>query len=300
MAMFTNFRWGWGWTAPRNSISQGGSLRGPPRGHSSRGFLRLACGIGLHAARLHANHSHVSASFQESYSFENDINAADECNKTGNALYKELGFLDNLQKTLLVPSFWLSNIFKKDHEKSLRKPGDGIDGSVRSSTGHPPSRRVCTNILLALNILLYAGQILSQGKITLWGAKINSLINDGQIWRLATSSFLHANTMHLLVNCYSLNSVGPIVEKLSGPKRFVAVYMASAITSATMSYYLSKSPSLGASGAIFGLVGSLAVFTFRHKNIMSGGWKSLSEIARNIALNMVLGLLSQGIDNWGH
>ncbi|XP_057838198.1 RHOMBOID-like protein 10, chloroplastic isoform X2 [Cryptomeria japonica] len=157
---------------------------------------------------------------------------------------------------------------------------------------------------LLLNIVqveeLYVGQIVSRGKVTFWGAKVNSLINDGQTWRLVTSSFLHANVVHLLVNCFSLNSVGPMVEELLGPKRFFAVYMASAITSATMSYYLNKASSLGASGAIFGLVGSLAVFNFRHKNLSSRGWESLIEIALNIAANMVLGHLSQGIDKWGH
>ncbi|XP_020241675.1 RHOMBOID-like protein 10, chloroplastic isoform X2 [Asparagus officinalis] len=147
---------------------------------------------------------------------------------------------------------------------------------------------------------VYVAQVASQGRLTLWGAKVNSLIDKGQLWRLATSSFLHANIAHLLVNCYSLNSIGPTVEQLSGPRRFTAVYFTSAIASTLVSYRFCQSPAVGASGAIFGLVGSLAVFVLRHRSLLGGGKQDLEEIARVIALNMVIGLVSRGIDNWGH
>lgn len=98
--------------------------------------------------------------------------------------------------------------------------------------------------------------------LNIYVPQINSLIDQGQIWRLATSSLLHANIGHLMVwfgsyilkyliikiacvyilkencflqiNCYSLNSVGPTVENISGPKRFLAVYFASAIASKSL------------------------------------------------------------------
>jgi membrane associated rhomboid family serine protease len=86
---------------------------------------------------------------------------------------------------------------------------------------------------------------------------VNSLINRGQLWRLITPSLLHANIAHLLVNSYSLNSVGPTVESLGGGRRFLAVYVASALASSSLSYTLCTAPSVGASGAIFGLVSFL-------------------------------------------
>ena len=52
---------------------------------------------------------------------------------------------------------------------------------------------------------------------------MNSLITAGQYWRLVTPAFLHANLIHLAVNCYSLNNLGPSVEMQSGGKRFAAV-----------------------------------------------------------------------------
>ncbi|KAK3184863.1 hypothetical protein Dsin_032149 [Dipteronia sinensis] len=162
------------------------------------------------------------------------------------------------------------------------------------------NERQWTNILLAANILIYIAQIASQGKLMLWGAKINSLIDKGQFWRLATSSLLHANIAHLMVNCYSLNSIGPTVESICGPRRYLAVYFCSAIASSTTSYQFCKVPAVGASGAIFGLVGSLAVFIMRHRGMVEGGREELQHIAQVIFFNMAIGFIFKGIDNWGH
>nr|XP_043624971.1 RHOMBOID-like protein 10, chloroplastic [Erigeron canadensis] len=178
--------------------------------------------------------------------------------------------------------------------------GDQEKAYLRAPTRGPVNKRRLTNMLLAINVLVYIAQVASKGELIMWGAKINSLINKGELWRLVTSSFLHANVGHLMINCYSLNSIGPIMEHLSGPRRYLAIYMTSAITSSAMSYWLSKAPSVGASGAIFGLVGSFAIFVVRHNNLVKGGVGDLKHVARVIALNMAIGMLSQGIDNWGH
>ncbi|KAF3447377.1 hypothetical protein FNV43_RR12563 [Rhamnella rubrinervis] len=184
------------------------------------------------------------------------------------------------------------------NRKDYQNPG--MSYPRKSNTTTPFSGRQWTNILLGLNVAIFLAQIATQGKLLLWGAKINSLVEKGQVWRLATSSFLHANIGHLMVNCYSLNSIGPTVEKFSGPRRYLGIYISSAIASSAMSYWFCKAPAVGASGAIFGLVGSFAVFVIRHRGLVGGGKEELQDIARIIAINMVIGLLYKGIDNWGH
>ncbi|KAG5625588.1 hypothetical protein H5410_010806 [Solanum commersonii] len=67
-----------------------------------------------------------------------------------------------------------------------------------------------------------------------------------------------------------------------------------------MSYWLSKAPAVGASGAIFGLVGSFAVFVLRHRGMVKGTEGDLRYIANVIVLNLAIGLMTKGIDNWGH
>nr|CAN72839.1 hypothetical protein VITISV_008789 [Vitis vinifera] len=149
------------------------------------------------------------------------------------------------------------------HHGRLSPPWPLHPSSIHSS-------RVFPSFLLSR---VFIGQAATQGKLLLWGAK---------------------------VNCFSLNSVGPTVENLSGPRRYLAVYFTSAIASSAMSYWLCKGPAVGASGAIFGLVGSVAVFMMRHRGLVGDSKESLQHIARVIVLNMVIGCLSKGIDNWGH
>ncbi|XP_072974417.1 RHOMBOID-like protein 10, chloroplastic isoform X1 [Typha angustifolia] len=192
---------------------------------------------------------------------------------------------------------WFSLFGGKEYGKEYL---DKSKWQSKTSQGSSSNGRLWTNVLIAVNVLFYVAQIATQGKLLLWGAKVNSLIDKGQLWRLATSSLLHANAAHLMANCYSLNSIGPTVEQLSGPRRFLAVYVTSALAGSMMSYRFSQSPAVGASGAIFGLVGSFAVFVLRHRELVGGGKQDLEHIAHVIALNMVFGLLSRRIDNWGH
>ncbi|CAD6218986.1 unnamed protein product [Miscanthus lutarioriparius] len=167
----------------------------------------------------------------------------------------------------------------------------------RRPRGIDSKKRLWTNVLLVLNVLAYVAQVASQGKLLMWEP---SLIDRGQFWRLATSSLLHADLTHLAFNCFSLNSIGPMVEMLTGPRRFLAVYFSSALAGSLMSYRCSVSPAVGASGAIFGLVGAHAVYMWRHRRFFGNSRESLEHIGRVVVLNMGMGLLSRGIDNWGH
>ncbi|KAL8536031.1 hypothetical protein ACS0TY_011606 [Phlomoides rotata] len=171
-------------------------------------------------------------------------------------------------------------------------------GSGSENSGGRP--RTWTNNLICANVLVYAAQYVSKGKITNWGAKINCGIRKGQLWRLVTCAFLHANIGHLLLNCYSLDSVGPTIEKIWGPERYLTIYISSAIAGSTMSYLLNKSHSVGASGAICGLVGSYFAYLLRNRDTIQGTDEHLKHIGIVIIINMVFGLMYPGIDNWAH
>ncbi|KAL8155923.1 hypothetical protein AgCh_001104 [Apium graveolens] len=194
---------------------------------------------------------------------------------------------------------WSSSLFFFGGEGSRNNYGRSGNSQINSRKD-AFSTRGLTTVLIGVNVAVYLAQIATQGKLMLWGAKINSLIDRGQLWRLVTSSFLHANIGHLLINCYSLNSIGPTVEKLSGRGRYMAVYVTSAVAGTSMSYWFCKAPAVGASGAIFGLVGAYAMFIFRHRYLNDESGEGLQHVARIIMLNAVIGLMSKGIDNWGH
>jgi membrane associated rhomboid family serine protease len=154
--------------------------------------------------------------------------------------------------------------------------------------------------------LIYALQLLGNAllgfdAVLQLGMKDNGLILSGQIWRLLTPVFLHGSIPHLVVNMYSLFALGPAVERFFGGRRFLAVYILSGISGAIFSLAFSPSPSVGASGAIFGLLGALAMFLYLHRPVFGpSGGMMLRQLVIVGALNLIYGGMVPGIDMWGH
>ena len=133
------------------------------------------------------------------------------------------------------------------------------------------------------------------------GAKSRPEILAGEIWRFITPMFLHLSIPHVLINMYSLYAIGPAVERFFGTARFVAVYFLCGIAGVILSLALSPYPSAGASGAIFGLLGSLGAFLYLHRDLFGRfGRLQLRQIVLVALLNLGFGIIASGIDNWGH
>lgn len=173
---------------------------------------------------------------------------------------------------------------------------------------------VLTRILLAANVLVFLAMI-GYGKLVYntwngpehlgvlvdFGAKVNELIAAGQTWRLFTATFLHIGVLHLLVNLYALNSLGPLVEGYFGHWRYAAIYVLAGLAGSMASYAFSPAISAGASGAIFGLAGAITVYFLRYReNFGARGQAILQNMLVVIVINLIFGLTARGIDNWGH
>lgn len=179
-------------------------------------------------------------------------------------------------------------------------PPPAPQGSPRAGQFGSPDRRV-TDTLLFANCLAFLAQAASGQRVTVWGAKINAAIAAGELWRLATPALLHGNLVHLATNQFALNSLGPLIERLSGRKRFIAIYTAAAVAGTAASYAFTVAPSVGASGAIFGLGGALAVFFVRHRSYFGKASDAvLASLGQSLAINVVMGLVTANVDNWGH
>ncbi|KAF5834568.1 hypothetical protein DUNSADRAFT_8735 [Dunaliella salina] len=132
-------------------------------------------------------------------------------------------------------------------------------------------------------------------------AQVNVLILGGQWWRLLTANFLHSSFLHLAINCHALSIIGPHVEMIAGSKRTAVVYVAAGITGSLASFVMTPAPSVGASGALFGLGAALALFYWRHKHLLKGySDKVLRSLGITLAINLGYSLLVRNIDNWGH
>ena len=132
----------------------------------------------------------------------------------------------------------------------------------------------------------------------------NAAIAAGEYGRLLTAMFLHFDLLHLALNSWGIYLFGALVERYFGTGRFVVIYLVAGLVGNIASFAFSPaySVSVGASGALFGLVGALAVYFWLHRRLtgMEGRAQLLNAVFV-VGLNLVFGLaLSQVIDNWGH
>ncbi len=172
-------------------------------------------------------------------------------------------------------------------------------------------------VLLAINIVIYVltvflSLLLIQGPTNVFtpspsilnlGWKRNDLIVQGEYWRLLTAMFLHGNLLHILFNGYALYILGPQAERIYGSLRFLTLYVLAGLSGSIASYAFSRNPSVGASGAIFGLVGGLGVFFYLGRTILGDtGRSQLQGMITIVMINLIIGFTAGGgiIDNYAH
>ena len=127
------------------------------------------------------------------------------------------------------------------------------------------------------------------------GALTGIGVANGEWWRVGTAAFLHANTLHILFNMYALWLLGRALERYIGAGRFLAIYAVSGITGSAGALLLTNlyTPTVGASGAIFGLMGALLVLERR-------GVPLVGPIIPVLAINLFISWRIPGISIGGH
>ena len=178
---------------------------------------------------------------------------------------------------------------------------------LRIPLANPRVTPVLLGVLITIfGLMVLAGGSLSpadrQGLLQDWGAKVNSLIADGEWWRLITATFLHANFVHIALKGYALYVIGIDLEALVGRARFIAIYFVSGLAGSIASFIFSPAMGVGASGAIFGLIGALAIYYGLHRRLFGKigqiqFWNIIAVIALNIAFGFS-GILP--VDNSAH
>ena len=135
-----------------------------------------------------------------------------------------------------------------------------------------------------------------------YGANAPSLVWGGQWFRLFSANFLHLNALHVLMNAIALVSLGLLLEKLTGRWRFICIYLFSALGGALASALLAQAAfSVGASTAIYGLLGSLAVLNWKYRVQLPSGFRQTTAWwIFIVTLNVVLAGLLPAIDVGAH
>jgi membrane associated rhomboid family serine protease len=160
-----------------------------------------------------------------------------------------------------------------------------------------------TKILIGLNVLVFLWQVGAGGTLNdpdgypyLNGALNGFLVADGEWWRLFTSMFLHGSVIHLGLNMLFLWWIGAPVEQALGRARYALVYLVSGLAGSTGALLLTnpEAVTVGASGALFGILGAAFVFERQRNYVLGGG--ALTIIVLNLAFTFAI----PGISIGGH
>jgi rhomboid protease GluP len=190
-------------------------------------------------------------------------------------------------------------------------PESSRDTGLRARLAQTPP--VVRTILL-INLLVFAlpfvadligvryKTVMLSDLLLIWGAKDNLAIAAGdQYYRFITMMFLHGGLLHLLFNSMAIVSIGSELERLVGQQRFLGLYFVSGFAGGVASYLFTANPSVGASGAIFGLIGAEIVFILRNRRLFGDDARQLlGNIGFTAVLNIGIGVTVPNIDNMAH
>ncbi len=188
---------------------------------------------------------------------------------------------------------------------------------VRTRFWMSQNPRFVTNIIIAINVAVYVVLLILSATIgggigpllgtdpnvlVTAGAQVNSLVAQGQVWRIFTAMFLHLNLLHIGLNMLSLFLIGAVVEIFYGKWRYLLIYLLSGIAGGIVTYFVQPDASaVGASGAIFGVFGALGVFYVVNRQALGRyGTGAITNWLFWLGLNLVFGFTNTGIGIWDH
>ena len=165
-----------------------------------------------------------------------------------------------------------------------------------------PTDAIVTKILVGLNVIVYLITV-AQGSglndpggplFNKW-ALFGPLVDHGDWWRLITSAFLHASVIHIAFNMLALWWLGAPVEMVLGRVRFIGLYLVSGLAGAAGALVANPNAvTVGASGAIFGLLGAVLILEWQATGSIAGNYLTL------ILINLAISFAVPGISIGGH
>jgi len=204
------------------------------------------------------------------------------------------------------------------HPEAPRPVEGGDQGDLSSqsqtvSVAFPQSPPYVTYTIIGVTIVFYLLQLgsvsvfgypTSYGNIDwleVFGARINEAIKAGQLWRLFTPALLHGSITHIFFNMYALLSFGTNLEQYFGRWRFFILYVLGAFAGNVASFLFTGGYSVGASTAVFGLVGAQGIFLYQNRKLLGRqGRRAIGNIVFVAAFNLIIIGSLPYIDNWGH
>jgi membrane associated rhomboid family serine protease len=140
-------------------------------------------------------------------------------------------------------------------------------------------------------------------KLATSGGLFAPLVVNGEYWRLGTAIFLHANALHLILNCFALYHIGSIAHRQFQWHKTLLIFGLSGVFGNAVSFFFIKDAlSVGASGALFGLLGAITAYIVANRSMFNARDHrfTLSVMLIIIAISLAYGVIDGNVDNWAH
>ncbi len=188
----------------------------------------------------------------------------------------------------------------------------------RFDTGYQMRPPATVGLLAAITVGHLASGLVDQGlgKAGTWGlfgarsmealercgGRVAFLVERGEVWRLWTYAFLHADALHFTLNTVALVGLGRVTEAVYGSTRTLWLFLLTAITGGLCSQLGGNPASVGASGGLFGMMGALLLFGRRHRGAMDRDMRDAfgRRLAPWVVFNLAIGIFLPSIDNLAH
>jgi rhomboid protease GluP len=146
-----------------------------------------------------------------------------------------------------------------------------------------------------------SGSLAHETGIVESGALVRQRVLEGEYWRMLSATMLHGSFDHLLGNCAALYILGMAGEHALGAWRVMLLYLGSGLAGSLASVLAGPGPSVGASGAICGLMGAVVLILYRHRHVFHVRNKEIALVLAGWAgYTILMGAIDPRIDNWAH
>ena len=164
------------------------------------------------------------------------------------------------------------------------------------------SRAPVTAAILLAILVVWIAELRDFERMLTRGAIVPGMLADGELWRIVTAMFLHAGWLHWAANSWALYQLGTLYEVMFGSVRFALVYFVSGAVASIASSFSVEGASVGASGAVLGILGAFIFSIRRSPQWRNQPWTRglISQLVFWAFLNIALGFSVPFIDNTAH
>lgn len=203
-----------------------------------------------------------------------------------------------------IIEYFLKTIAESTEKAKVPSSANNLNNNAIIKRSVPHITYILTLVIITMFLITNSSNHIDlQYNLIRYGGNFYELVSNGEYFRFFSSIFLHANWIHLLMNAFALFYLGMFIERIAITRSFyLSIFIIGGVLASMSSFFLAKQNSVGASGAIFALIGALFSIVWISKDEIGSELrkKILKDVVFIVVINIAIGLSIKNIDNYAH